>query len=140
MKKILTLIAAAILMPAFGSDFPAGSPKFGTNYEAALKSAAKEGKPVVLVFSAVWCPPCQSMKKNVYPSAEVRPMHDQFVWAYLDVDEEANAKVAEQFKVQGIPHIQFLSKDGKSLGNQIGGVSPAEFAGILSKVSSKAAK
>ena len=101
--------------------------------------SSRIGKPMIVVFSAAWCPPCQSMKKNVYPSADVKPLHDKFVWAYLDVDDEKNAKIAEQYKVQGIPHIQFLGKDGKDLGNQVGGVAPAEFAGLLTKVSEKAA-
>ncbi len=138
MKKLLTFLAAAIMLPVMASDFPAGSPKFGTDYKAALETAKKEGKPVVLVFSAAWCGPCQSMKKNVYPSAEVKPLHDKFVWAYLDTDVEANAAAAEKYKVQGIPHVQFLNKDGKDIGNQVGGVPPAEFAGILNKVAEKA--
>lgn len=138
MKKLLTFLVAAIMLPLMASDFPAGSPKFGTDYKAALETAKKEGKPVVLVFSAAWCGPCQSMKKNVYPSAEVKPLQDKFVWAYLDVDEEANAAAAEKYGVSGIPHVQFLNKDGKDLGNQVGGVAPAEFAGILNKVAEKA--
>lgn len=138
MKKLITLLAAALMLPAFASEFPKGSPKFGTDYKAALETAKKEGKPVVLVFSAAWCPPCQAMKKTVYPSAEVKPLQDKFVWAYLDVDVEANAAAAEKYKVQGIPHVQFLDKDGKALISQVGGVSSAEFAGILTKVSEKA--
>ncbi|GEP42707.1 thioredoxin family protein [Brevifollis gellanilyticus] len=138
MKKLLTFLAAAIMLPVMASDFPAGSPKFGTDYKAALETAKKEGKPVVLVFSAAWCGPCQSMKKNVYPSAEVKPLQDKFVWAYLDTDVEANAAAAEKYGVSGIPHVQFLNKDGKDIGNQVGGVSPAEFAGILNKVAEKA--
>jgi thioredoxin-related protein len=140
MKKLLTFLAVAIFLPVLAADFPAGSPKFGTNYQEALATAKKEGKPVVLVFSAAWCPPCQAMKKTVYPSAEVKPLQDKFVWAYLDVDEEANAKAAEQYKVQGIPHVQFLDKEGKTLISQVGGVSAAEFAGILTKVADKAGK
>jgi thioredoxin-related protein len=139
MKKLLTLLLAAFMLPAFAGEFPEGSPKFGTDFEAAKKAAAESGKPIIVVFSAVWCPPCQSMKKNVYPSADVKPLHDKFVWAYLDVDDEKNAKIAEQYKVRGIPHIQFLGKDAKDLGNQVGGMAPAEFAGLLTKVSEKAA-
>ncbi|MES2595726.1 MAG: thioredoxin family protein [Verrucomicrobiota bacterium] len=138
MKKLLTFLAAAIMLPVMASDFPAGSPKFGTDYKAALETAKKEGKPVVLVFSAAWCPPCQAMKKTVYPSAEVKPLQDKFVWAYLDTDVEANAAAAEKYQVQGIPHVQFLDKDGKALISQVGGVSAAEFAGILNKVAEKA--
>ncbi len=139
MKRILTLLLSAVLVPlALASDFPEGSPKFSTNYKAALELAEKEGKPVVLVFSASWCPPCQSMKKNVYPSADVKPLHDKFVWAYLDADDEANAAAMKKYGVNGIPHIQFVGSNGKDLGTQVGGTSPSDFAGTLEKVLAKA--
>ena len=138
MKKLITLLAALIALPMMAADFPQGSPKFGTDYKAAMEQAKKENKPLVVVFSATWCGPCQSMKKSVYPSKEVTPLHDKFVWAYLDVDVEANGAPAQKYKVEGIPHIQFLGADGKDLGNQVGGTSPDEFAGTLEKVLSKA--
>jgi thioredoxin-related protein len=140
MKKLITLLAATALLPLMAADFPKGSPKFGTDYKAALEQAKKEGKPTVLVFSAVWCPPCQAMKKDVYPSKEVAALHDKFVWAYLDVDEEANAEVSRKYGVQGIPHVQFLDSSGKDLGNQVGGTSPGDFASTLNTVLKKAAK
>jgi thiol:disulfide interchange protein len=138
--------AAAILCGAitssraFASDFPEGSPKFLTNYEETLKAAKAANKPVVLVLSASWCPPCQMNKKNVYPSAEVKAFHDKFVWAYLDTDEEKNSKAAQTFKVEGIPHIEFLDSEGKSIGQTIGGTSPAKFAATLEQTLKKAAK
>lgn len=137
MKRLLLLLAA-LALPALAADFPKGSPKFLTSYDAAVAAAMAEKKPVVVVFSAVWCPPCQVMKKSVYPSKEVAPLHDKFVWAYLDTDEEANASAAQKHGVSGIPHIEFLSPQGKSLGNQVGSTSPAEFAGTLEKVLAKA--
>ncbi len=133
MKKIITLLAVALMIPAFASEFPEGSPKFGTNYDEALAIAKKEGKPVVLVFSATWCPPCQSMKKKVYPSTEVKPLHDKFVWAYLDVDVETNGKTAQKYGVEGIPHIQFLNSEGKEVDKLVGGLAPVDFAELLTK-------
>jgi thiol:disulfide interchange protein len=139
-KKQASVEASPTPAPAetTASHFPEGSPKFGTDYQSALAEAKKENKPVVLVFSAAWCGPCQSMKKTVYPSKEVTPLHDKFVWAYLDVDEEANAAPAMKYKVEAIPHIQFLAADGKEISAQIGGASPGEFAGTLQTVLAKA--
>jgi thioredoxin-related protein len=74
----------------------------------------------------------------VYPSAEVKPLHDKFVWAYLDVDDEANAKAAQKYGVEGIPHVQFLNSEGKNVNKLVGGVKPAEFASLLNKVLAKA--
>jgi thiol:disulfide interchange protein len=130
-RKLFAIVAALLvgatsfLNQARAADFPKGSPEFVTSYAAALKASKESGEPVVLLFSAGWCPPCPANKHNVYPSAAVKPFHDRFVWAYLDADEEANVTVMEKFGVTGIPHIQFLDKTGKSLGSTIGGTTPA---------------
>lgn len=150
MKKTLYLLLPLLLLAtacnakkeadaveAPKAHFPEGSPNFGTDYVAALAQAKKENKPIILVFSAAWCGPCQSMKKTVYPSKEVTPLHDKFIWAYLDIDEEANGAPAQKYKVEVIPHIQFLAPDGKNLGSSVGGTSASEFAGILQKVLAK---
>ncbi|HEX2746892.1 MAG TPA: thioredoxin family protein [Verrucomicrobiales bacterium] len=143
-RSILTLAVAAfaglfVARSSFaGHDFPEGSPKFETKYKSALAEAKKTGKPIIAVFSATWCGPCQANKKNVYPSAEVKPFHDKFVWVYLDVDEAGNKKAAEEFQVSSIPHIQFLNKDGKAIDKQIGGSTPAGFAKTLEGVLAKA--
>jgi thioredoxin 1 len=139
MKKLLILaLAAAAALPMFGSDFPKGSPDFKSSQAQVNAAAKKSGKPMILVFSAVWCPPCQAMKKEVFPSPAVQALHDKFEWAYLDVDDQKNAKAGAEFEVKGIPHFQFLDKDGKVLGKQIGGASPTDFAKTLNDILKKA--
>lgn len=141
MKKIiLTVIAALLALPLLAGDFPKGSPAFEHSLAKVEAKAKQSGKPMVVVFSAVWCPPCQAMKKEVYPSPEVAAMHDKFEWAYIDVDEESNAPAARKFGVQGIPHIEFLDKTGKSLGSQVGSTSPGDFVATLKKTLTKADK
>lgn len=144
-KRNFILLTAALLLGATftltktnAADFPKDSPNFLTAYDAALKASKDSGKPLVLVFSASWCPPCQMNKKQVYPSTAVKPYHDKFVWAYLDADAEANVAAMQKFGVTGIPHIQFLGKDGKALGNVVGGVAPEEFAKTLDATLKKA--
>ncbi len=137
LRNLITLVAAllvgvvSLVTRTHAADFPKGSPKFLTSYDAALKASKESGKPVVMIFSAAWCGPCQANKKAVYPSDAVQPFHEKFVWAYLDADDEANIPAMQKFGVTGIPHIQFLDKGGKSLGNAVGGTSPEEFAKVL---------
>jgi thioredoxin-related protein len=139
MKALTTLLAFAFvaISCAPAADFPKGSPKFKTVLGTALSEAKKENKPVIAIFSAVWCGPCQAMKHDVYPSEAVKAYHDKFVWAYLDADSSANKASMKKFKVEGIPHIEFLDKDGKSIGQQVGSTSPEAFAKTLESMLKK---
>ena len=140
MKKAILLALAAATSLALASDFPKGSPEFKVSSDTALSAAQKSGKPVIMVFSAAWCPPCQAMKKDVYPSAAVKAFHDQFIWAYLDVDDERNEGVAQKFGVSSIPHIEFLNAEGKEIDKQIGGTSSEDFAKKLASILAKVKK
>ena len=142
---IFTAFAAAVGTYLYKRDMSAGpvgnGPVFETSRESALMKAKRENKPVVLIFSASRCPPCQSMKKKVYPSSAVAPFHNQFVWAYLDVDVPANNQAGQQAGVQGIPHVQVLSADGsRELHKQVGGADPEACASGLASALAAAAR
>jgi len=141
MKNIVRIFTAAFFASTLiAADFPAGSPKFATSNDAVTQAAKDNGKPSLIVFSASWCGPCQEMKKNVYPSAEVKPFHDKFNWAYLDIDVPANQKVFEGLKLESVPYILFLDASGKKLDEQDGGVETGkEFVAKLEGVLKKAA-
>ena len=141
MKTLTKTIAFAVLAAcsvALASSFAERSLKFEDSLRSALNDAKKNGKPIVAVFSAVWCAPCQTMKKEVYPSDAVKAYHDKFNWAYLDTDIKRNEKDGEKFGVSGIPHIQFLDKDGNPVDKQVGSSSPESFAKKLEAVLAKA--
>jgi thiol:disulfide interchange protein len=141
MKMLTKTLAFAVIAAcsfALADDFPKGSPTFETSLSAALAKAKTENKPVIAVFSAVWCGPCQVMKKEVYPSSEVKKYHDKFIWAYLDTDKSTNDADAKKYGVSGIPHVQFLDKNGKAVEKQIGSTSADDFAKTLEGVLKKA--
>ena len=143
MKLKTTFLALATTVGLFNiaasaKDFPSGSPDFKHSYAEAEKEAKASGKPMLLVFSASWCPPCQTNKRNVYPSDAVKPYHDKFVWAYIDTDKKSNASISRKFGVRGIPHVQFATSGGKAIDKAVGGTSPARFAATLQGVLKKA--
>lgn len=115
MKTLLALLVVALALPAL-ADFPPGSPPFHKDFKSASKSAKKSGKPMILVFSADWCPPCVMMKKDVYPNEVIKPLHDKFEWAYLDLDIDENIALIHKYKGDPIPHFQFLDSEGNDLG------------------------
>ncbi len=137
MKNFITLLVIGAVMMKLLSALdenltPGGSPiRFETSYDSALSRARTSGKPVVVIFSASWCPPCRQMKEKVYPSEEVAPYRSNFVWAYLDVDLPANQATAQKFGVRGIPHIAFLNAQGSEIGTTGGGMPPQAFAAEL---------
>lgn len=145
--RILFVVAAAV---AFGGcersaqkavsvdDLPEGSPPFVFAFDEAMAEAGKLGKPVVAVFSASWCPPCQSNLKDVYPAQPVQALHDDFVWVYLDVDQPENKKVGQRFKVNGIPHIEVIHANGQGVGKRVGGLPPQAFVEFLTQAKSAA--
>jgi hypothetical protein len=70
----------------------------------------------------------------------VKGYHDQFIWAYLDVHEDSNSKAATKAGVNGIPHIQILSPEGKEVAKQVGSSAPEDFAKKLKGVLAKTKK
>lgn len=133
LNPIFTILALCFV----SLSLSAGELTFHKDFNSAKKAAAESGKPIVTVFSATWCPPCQQMKQSVYPSATVAPYHDKFVWAYLDADKKSNRALMTKYGVEGIPHITFVSPKGKRLGNTVGAMSATEFTKVLTSILNK---
>lgn len=141
MNPILPIRISLAALAITGLSFHAGpaqaaesAPEFSHDFAEAATTAKEAKKPLIAIFSASLCPPCQQMKRSVSPSETVQSYHDKFVWAYLDADEEKNRPLAGKFGVSGIPHIAFLRPDGSMIGHFAGAVSPEQFTEILDKV------
>ena len=133
--SVLAIFAVfALALPEASARDPKGSPDFERSYSSAVSKAKSKGKPLVVIFTASWCGPCQNNKHNVYPSRSVKPYHDDFVWAYLDVDKKANKELAKAYGVRGIPHIEFVSPAGRRIDKSVGDMSASRFASLLKSV------
>lgn len=107
--------------------------KWGTNFEQALAESKKSGKPVLLDFSASWCPPCQVMKHEVWPNSNVIEAANQNVVPVLvDIDLPENRAIAEKYRVQSIPTLIVVDGQGEVL-RQAGYMTVTEALDFLSQ-------
>lgn len=75
-----------------------------------LAHVCAASKPVVILVSTTWCPPCKVFKPIFIEIA--KEMADQF--EFILVDGDANRKIVEQLGVRGYPTVVFY-KNGQRI-------------------------
>ncbi len=112
----LAVLLATFALPLATAEKASADSKIDwqTNLDQALKTAAAEGKPVLLRFSAGWCPPCLVMNAKVWPDANVAcAVNSGYVPVEIDVDSPGAAEIAGKFRIQGVPSIILLDSQGQ---------------------------
>ena len=74
------------------------------------------GKPMIIDFSATWCPPCRQLKP-IFEDLE-KEFSDRINFLTVDVDQYP--ELSQKYNVQSIPNIIFLDKDGQIQNNIVG--------------------
>jgi thioredoxin-like negative regulator of GroEL len=85
---------------------PAAAPE---TYAAAHRTTVKTGKPMVVMVSTDWCPPCQVMKKKILPRVRQRGLLRRVAFAMVNPDRDG--ELAEQITGGGpIPQLVMFRK------------------------------
>ncbi len=99
-----------------GSKAPDDGIGWRTDFAAAITEAQRVNKPLLLDFSASWCPPCQVMKHDVWPDAAVRgALLAGYVPVLVDVDAAGNEELSARYAVSSIPTIIIVNVKGEVL-------------------------
>ena len=112
--------------------------------DAALASAAKDHKRVILVFGANWCYDCHVLDAAFHSKAIAPLVEANYHVVHINVgDEDKNLGLAEKYGVplkKGIPGLAVLDSDGKLVYSQKQGefensfrIGPADVTAFLKK-------
>jgi protein disulfide-isomerase len=104
---------------------------FAGSVEDAFKDAQATHRPILLFWSAVWCPYCQQLKSSVFTRRDFIEKTRLFVSVYLDGDEAGAQKWGETLKVSGYPTVLILRADGTELMRVAGGMDLERYSGLL---------
>ncbi|AQT67318.1 Cytochrome c biogenesis protein CycY [Anaerohalosphaera lusitana] len=118
---LLLTISALMTSSVIGADLP---DQWYKDFAKAKQTAKQEDKPILAVFSAAWCGPCQAMVKSVYPKDNVKQYLNDWVPVYID--EADYPQVVRKFNVRAFPTFVLLNSQGAEAGRFVGGAQDGE--------------
>jgi thioredoxin-related protein len=125
--RLLPSLLIALFLPAL----PVMANGWVTDYNAALATAAKENKKVLLDFTGSdWCGWCIKLKKETFDQPAFKEYADKnLVTVEIDFPQrktldaqlqKQNSALQEQYQVQGFPTLVLLDPQGKVIKQQSG--------------------
>lgn len=101
--------------------------------DAGKAQAAEQDRPMIVLFTADWCGPCQTLKHEVLSQESVAAeLSEKFVAVKIDLTDRSSSNpnngIAMRYGVNGIPAVIAIDADGKVInhfdprqGNNVGG-------------------
>lgn len=103
--KLLAIMLACLTMTMTTDSDP-------TDYKTAYNKAQQGDKPLLVLVTAEWCPPCQVMKSTTIPELMKKNAFKDFHYATVDLD--IDQKLARQLiGTGGVPQLIMFEKKNK---------------------------
>lgn len=94
------------------SDSSQSAIAWRTDFAQAIQESEATGKPLLLDFSADWCPPCQVMKHETWTDQRVgEAVEKGYIPVLVDVDRPENRSLSKRYEISSIPAILVLSPE-----------------------------
>ncbi len=104
------------------------------DYKTAYEKAQQGDKPLLVLVTAEWCPPCQIMKTTTIPALLRKDAFKDFHFATVDLDRDSI--VARQLiGGRGVPQLIMFERDGNRWlrRNLEGAQTPARVEAFVAK-------
>jgi len=105
----------------------------------AFAEARESGRPVLLYWGAVWCPPCNKLKATLFQDPAFIALTGNFIPVYLDGDLPGAQAWGEEFGVRGYPTLVVLTPDRQEITRVAGGNDSAALVDTLKRAAGRRA-
>jgi thiol-disulfide isomerase/thioredoxin len=111
LTSVLVLALAGAAAPAHAADI-----KDSPTVAAALQDSARQHRPVLLDFHAVWCYSCYYMSSHVLNGAEWQAVQRKAIVVDVDADSPDGQAWMDKLKISFLPSYVVLDEHGNELG------------------------
>ena len=88
---------------------------FEGGFDAALEAARAANRPLFLYWGAVWCPPCNRVKYEIFGREDFAAKLQSMVAMQLDGDSPNAQAMAERLKLRSYPTMVMYRPDGSEI-------------------------
>ncbi len=81
--------------------------------DKVLAEAEREHQPILVYWGAVWCPPCNELKAEVFSHPKFNDLIKPLIAVYLDGDQSNAQTWGETLKISGYPTVLLLGPKGE---------------------------
>lgn len=96
--------------------------------DQAMKKAQLENKQILVDVSAIWCPNCRRLDREIFSNELVKTiLNEKFVFVRLEYESDEGTNFLEKHNANGFPTLWILDNTGKTI-KQLGiTFAPDEF-------------
>jgi thiol:disulfide interchange protein DsbD len=128
----ILLVSAASFAMLAGFTKPVGGPLTWQqgNVEGARDAALREGRPMLVDFTAAWCLACKELDKVTFAAPHVSAEASRFKLVKVDATNQDDPEVEstlERFAVKGLPTVLVFDSSGREAKRFTDFVPPDEF-------------